>query len=124
MAASGEAHRVHDVVLADLLDYVQSLRHLAEHGVHAIQVTRVALVQHYEELAAAGISSGVGHGQSARLVRVRVARGLAVDLPAGTAGADARISLGEVPRLRIAALDHEILDDAVELDAVIEALVG
>ena len=79
-------------------------RHLAEDGVHLVEV-RLGRVGD-EELAAAGVLAGVGHGQGAGRVLVGVEMGLALDLVPGPAGADPRVVrlLGE----RIAALDHEV----------------
>src|SRR5690348_6268308 len=48
---------------------------------------------------------------------------LGFDLVAGSAGAPKTL-LGIVLGVRIAALDHEILDDAMETSAVIKALFG
>ena len=67
-----------------------------------------------EELAAVGVRAGVGHRQHAALVAHAVV-GLVLELVARTAGAGA---------LRAAALDHEIGDHAVELQAVVEAALG
>ena len=87
-------------------------------------VARVVFTQHHEELAAARILAGVGHGERADFVLVGIAGRLTLDLPPGTAGADARIAGREIARERVAALHDEIRDHAVELHAVIEALVG
>ena len=97
---------------------------LAEHGVNAVQVPGVGFAEHHEELAAAGVLAGVRHGERADGVLVRIAGGLALDLVAGTAGADARIAGGQILRQRIAALDDEVGDHAVEFHAVVEAAVG
>src|SRR5690606_30191177 len=75
-----------------------------------------------EELAPAGVLPRVRHRERAGLVLVRVAGGLALDLPAGPAGADAGIA--GLLRERIAALDDEVLDHAMETGAVIELAVG
>jgi hypothetical protein len=53
--------------LLDRLDHVHALGDLAEDGVHAVQVLRVALVQHDEELAAAGVGARVRHRERAGL---------------------------------------------------------
>ena len=66
-----------------------------------------------EELAAAGVLAGVRHRERADHVLVRVALRLALDLVAGAAGADARVA--RHPRERVAALDDEVGDHAVEL---------
>ena len=68
-----------------------------------------------EELAAIGVRAGIGHGQRADLVAIGIALGLVLELVAGAAAAAGR---------RVAALNHEILDDAMELRAVIKAFAG
>src|SRR5674476_396547 len=112
------------IVLLDLLHELQSTGDLAEHRVHAVQMTRVGLGEHHEKLAATGILAGMRHGERTDLVLARVARRLALDLPAGTAGADARITFGQIARERIAALNDEVGNDAVELHAVVETAVS
>src|ERR1700741_3470122 len=74
-------HLLHLVPRHDPADDVHPLRDLAEHGVHAVQVARVGLVQHDEELAPAGVLPRVRHAERARLVAVGIAGGLALDLP-------------------------------------------
>ena len=95
-------------------------RHLAEDGVDPVEV-RLGCVAD-EELAAAGVLPGVRHRERPGHVLVGVEVGLALDLVAGAAGADARV-VG-VLRERIAALDHEVGDDPVEPGAVVELAVG
>src|SRR6266849_5064157 len=73
-----------------------------------------------EELAAAGVLTGVGHGQRPGDVLVDVFLGFALDGVAGPAGADAPLS---ALRIGVASLNHEVGDHAVELGAVIEARV-
>ena len=108
------------VVLLDVVDHVHALAHLTEHRVHLVEM-RLGRVAD-EELAAAGVLAGVRHGQGAGHVLVGVEVGLALDLVARAAGADARVArlLGE----RIAALDHEVRDDPVKAGAVVELAVG
>src|ERR1035437_830226 len=120
---SGNADRGHGVVLLDLLHDVEPVRYLAEHGVHTVQVLGVLLDQHHEELAAAGVLSGVRHAQRADGVLARVARGLALDHPARTARPDAAVASRQVTGVGIAALHDEVRDHAMELDSVIEARV-
>src|SRR6185369_16613270 len=64
------------------------------------------------------------HRERADFVFLRIAGGLALDLVARTSGADARIAGGQVAGVGIAALDHEVRDDAVELHAIVETTVG
>ena len=66
-----------------------------------------------EELAAVRVRAGVRHRERAALDPVLV--GLVLELVAGPARAGAG---------RVTALDHEVGDDAVEHDAVVEALPG
>src|SRR5690606_40097044 len=68
-----------------------------------------------EELAAGGVAAVVGHRHDPRLVHEVVAGPFVGDAVAGPAGADG---------LGVAALDHEVRDDAVEHGAVVEALAG
>src|SRR3569833_3022570 len=119
----GDADGVHHVVLRDLLHDVDALGDLAEDRVHAVQVARVVLAEHHEELAAARILAGVRHRERADFMLVRVAGRLALDLPARTAGADTRIAGGKVARQRIAALHDEVRNHAVELPTVVAAAV-
>src|SRR5437763_997734 len=120
----GDAYAVDDVVLLDLLHDVESLNDLAENGVNAIEVPAVCVAQDNEELAAAGVLTGVGHRERADLVGFRIAGSLALDLVAGSAGADSRIARGKITGERVTALEDEIGDDAMELHAVVEATIG
>src|ERR1019366_6384197 len=119
-----DAYLFHEIIRLDLLHHVESAGDLAEHCVDTVQVTRVLFAQHHEELAAARVLARVRHRERAHLVRPRVAGGFALDRPARTSRADARVAGGEVSRKRIATLDDEIRYDAVKLDAIIEARVG
>src|SRR5439155_23514155 len=94
--ALSHAYRVHDVIRANLLHGVETLDHLPEDRVDAVQVPRVRLTQHHEELAAARVLARVRHGQRADLVLPRVARGLALDLVAGAAGSNTAIAFRQV----------------------------
>src|SRR5690606_5338922 len=67
-----------------------------------------------EELAAVGVGAGVGHGQDPALVADAVA-GLVLEGIARAAGAGPPGT---------AALDHEVRNDPVEVQAVVEALPG
>src|SRR5262249_40426879 len=102
---------------------VHPLGDLPEHGVHAVQVPRVLLAQHDEELAAAGVLPRVRHRERALHVRARVPRRLALDVPPRAAGADLRMSRRQIARQGIAPLHDEILDDAMELHAIVELAV-
>ena len=61
----------------------------------------------------------MGHGDGAQLVLVGIARGFALDLPAGTSRA--RHARGADPGIGAPTLDDEVGDDPVEGEAVVEA---
>src|SRR5580700_7384211 len=96
--------------LADLLDDIVTLGDFAEDGVLAGEPAGIR--DGDEELRAVGVGSGVRHGKLAGLLE-GLARGLGFvgELVAGAAHAGA---------LRVAALDHELGDDAVEDGAVVK----
>ena len=98
----------------DGIDDVHAFGHLAERGVLLVEVRSVHV--HDEKLAAGGVRiHGAGHGQHAagvlEVVLEAVARELALDAVARAAHAGAG---------RVAALDHEAGDDAVEDHAVVK----
>src|SRR5216117_2461217 len=66
-----------DFVLRYLVDHVLSLGDLSENGVDSVKVRLGRMTD--EELAAAGVLPGVGHGQRPRDVLVDVLLGLALD---------------------------------------------
>ena len=101
------------VALLDPFDEVESVHNLAEAGVVAVEVGRGSAVVNDEELAAAGIAPRVRHAQHAFVVELVVAVELAVDGVSGAAVADA---------VGAAALRHEAGDDAVEFEALVEAV--
>src|SRR6267143_2759930 len=115
---SFHSNRFHFVVLRNLVDHVLPLGDLSENGVDAVQMRLGRMTD--EELAAAGVLAGVGHGQRARHVLVDVFLGLALDGVAGATGAHTSF-----PGLRdgVAALNHEVGDHTVELGAVVESRV-
>src|SRR5262245_43122082 len=96
----------------DLVDDVHAVGHAAEDRVLAVEPRRLGRGDE-EELRAVGVRAGVGHRERAAGDLVVV--DLVLELVAGTAGAGA---------LRAAALDHEVLDDTVEDEAVVKALAG
>src|SRR5438034_3069687 len=69
---SFHSNRFHFVVLRNLVDYVLSLGDLSENGVDSVKVRLGSMTD--EELAAAGVLPGVGHGQGPRDVLVDVLR--------------------------------------------------
>src|ERR1019366_889644 len=89
-----------------------------------VKVTRVAFIENYEELAAAGVFPRMRHRQRPYFVLMRIAGGLTIDLVARSAGPDAAVAFRKVARERVSALDHEIRNDTVKLDSVVVALVG
>ena len=105
------------VALSYGVDHFLALDHLAEHGVHAVQV-RSWLVRDEELRAVRAVAlylltgvrvmlarTGMRHGQRARIM-FQVRPDLAVDIITGSASARTQ---------RAAALDHEIIDHTVEL---------
>src|SRR2546428_7124787 len=115
---SFHSNRFDFVVLRNLVDHVQSLGDLSENGVDSVKVRLGGMTN--EELAAAGVLAGVGHGERPRRVLVDILLGLAVDGVAGPTAADAPLpGLG----IGVASLNHEVGDHAVELGAVVESRV-
>src|SRR2546423_8603743 len=74
---SFHSNRLHFVVLRNLVDHVQSLGDLSENRVDAVKVRLGGMAD--EELAAAGVLAGVGHGQRSRHVLVDVLLRFALD---------------------------------------------
>ena len=68
-----------------------------------------------KELASIGVRACVGHGEDSRAVMSEVFVELVFELVPGTAGTS---SLGTT------GLDHEVGDDTMEGEAVIETIVG
>ena len=100
------------LVVGDLAeDRVVSVEPRGRHGgdeeLGAVGAMRLAV--------AAATQAGVRHGQQIRPVECEFGDDLVVEVVAGAAGAIAQ---------RAAALDHEVLDDAVEGQAVVERLMG
>src|ERR1035437_5046904 len=99
--------------LGDLFDHVVALDDFAENAVLIIQVRSGC--HGNEELAAVGIGSGVGHGEEAGLGVFQGGVELVGEFVAGPATART---------FGIAALDHEIRNDAMKNGAVVERLPG
>ena len=104
-------------VFADGVHHFHAAQHSAKGGVLAVQMG--GRLMHDKELGAGAVRvHGAGHGQNAPLVGQHVFHAvheeLALDGLFRAAGAVAQ---------RVAALDHEAADDAVEGEAVVELLV-
>ena len=102
---------------SDLIHDLHSSNDLAESGILAVQMGSVLV--HDEELAAGAVGvHAAGHADDAADVLDGVVDAvggkLALDVPAGAAGAVAQ---------RAAALDHKAGDDTVEGQAVVKALL-
>lgn len=99
----------------DLAHHAHAAHHFAEHHVTAVQPA--GGLRRDEELRTVRVLARIGHAQPAGTVvaqlEILVLEALAVD--GAAAGA---VALGE-----IAALDHKVLDDAMELAALV-ALAG
>src|SRR5579864_1891980 len=96
----------------DRIDRLHSSRHLTEHGVLAVKPRRGA-GRDDEELRSIRVGPSIRHGQRAAHHLVWV--DLVLEGVAGTARAGA---------VGVPALNHEVTDDAVEDDAVIEVIRG
>src|ERR1700757_562476 len=92
----------------NLLDYVDVLA-LPENRVMIVEPRRGDIGD--EELRAIRTGAAVRHRQPARLVEGEVGAELVLELVAGIAGAGAQ---------RVAGLNHEVRDDAMEDDAVVQ----
>ena len=110
MRFAGRSSAPSVLVRGDFFQHVVAFDQFAEGGVLAVEKLRVAVAD--EKLAAGRIGIlRARHREHAAHVRFVVELGL--DLVAGIAGAPARL-LALVLGQRIAALDHEALDDAMK----------
>jgi len=101
---------------ADLIDNLDALNDLTESGVLAIQMGCVLV--HDEELAAGGVGHhGAGHGQNAALVENGVIKAVCLELTA-----DGVLGAAHAVAQRVAALDHEAGDNAMENETIVKAL--
>ena len=98
-------------------DDLHALNNLTENGVLAVKPGGHNGGD--EELGPVGVGAGVGHGQEPGLVV------LLDEVLVGELGAVDGLTAGAVPRGEVAALAHELGDDAVELGAlVVQGLAG
>src|SRR5690349_10270267 len=105
-----DGYRFELIALLNLVHHILAAGDLPEHGVLAIEPIGDDVGD--EELAAVGIGSGVGHGEGADFMLIRIAPGLVLKFIAGSAAAGAG---------GIAALDHEVGDHAMKHGAVVKA---
>lgn len=110
------------VALLDGVDNIEAVDDAAETGVDAIEMLGIGAVVADEELAAAGVLASMSHGQDATVVVLLRCIGLAFDAIARAASANAWVA--HIDTERAAALDDEIGDDAVEMKAIVEAILG
>src|SRR5438045_2418613 len=89
--------------LFDSVSAVLPLMHFADHGVRAVEPVGHDVGD--EELAPVGAGSGIGHGERADLVLVRVPLKFIFEAISGTAAAGAG---------RVATLNHEVINYTVE----------
>ena len=100
----------------DGVDDVHAFADSTKDGVVAVEPGRGHGGQ--EELGAAGVATSVGHREHAGLVVLEgESRWLARDLPARTSGTGS--ARHRVLGMRAAALNHEIFNDAVEVETVV-----
>lgn len=92
----------------DSVNYILSRDGLSKDGVLAVEVWSGKVRD--EKLRAVGVGSSVGHGEDARLVVATVGFTFALELVAGPSCACAGWTT---------PLDHEIGNDAVELEPVV-----
>src|SRR5277367_1423335 len=108
-------HALDDIALFDGIHHVLVglTFYLSEDGMLAVEP--IGYDMRDEELRAVGIRPGVGHRECAGLMFARIVSRFIAEAIAGAAAAGAG---------GVAALDHEIGDDAVEFHAVIKFVTG
>jgi len=109
-----------DIAILDPVHVLHPLDDLSEHRMVAVEPGCGHGGE--EELRAAGVRARVGHREQPGAV-VALGQGgwLARNLPSRTSGTSR--SAVRVPGARAASLDHEILDDTVEVLAVVEPVI-
>ncbi len=111
--AFADGHFVHGVPLFDRIDDVLTFGDFTEDGVLAVQPRRFDVGD--EELRTVGVRAGVGHRENAWSVVLQVGVEFVLELVAGTAGSGTVWAAG---------LNHEVGDDAMELEPIVEAIAG
>ena len=104
---------------SDLVDDVHSVDDLSEDGVcgrgaGVVVVEELVVNEVDEELGSTGVGSGIRHGDCSPDVGMSLAE-LIIDLISGSTGT---VALGA------SSLDHEVLDDPVEGESVVESIFG
>ena len=89
-------------------------------GVHAIEMRGGGMGD--EELAATGVFAGMGHAQGAGGMLFWVTCSLTFNVMTGAAGAGH--AAGTFFRVGATALNHEVVDDAVEGESIIKTVLG
>lgn len=103
---------LHDIALTNGVDNILPIKHLAEYGVFAVEVWLGRVGD--EELAAVCVRAGICHGDDTGLMFEWVVPYLVFKFVPWPARASSQ---------RIAALDHEVGDHAVEFESVVKALL-
>jgi len=106
-------HRFELIALFDVVDDVLACGNLPKYGVLAIQP-----IGHHvrdEELAAVRVRPGVSHRKRSDLVLARIVTSFVFEFITGTAGARGG---------GIAALDHEVRNDAMKDRAIVETFAS
>src|SRR5579862_6541258 len=111
----GNCDAVNLVALCNFIHDILSglILHLAENGVFAVQPIGGNMGD--EELAAVGVGACIGHGKRAGLVFAGIIFYFVRKLISRTARAGAG---------RVAALNHEVGNDAMEFDSVVKFFAG
>ncbi len=105
-----DGNRRYFITLLDRVHDVLTFDHASEHRMLAVQPGGSDMGD--EELGPVRVGPGIRHGQDSRSIVLEIAMEFVAELIARPAGS---VTLGT------AGLDHEILDHAVELEAIIEA---
>lgn len=101
------------VVLTNGVDHVLAFGGLSKNGVLAIEVRSRSVSD--EKLGTVGVGACVGHGEDAGLVVATVGFAFALELVAWATGAGA---------LWTTALNHEVRDHSVKLEAIVKPAGG